>query len=142
MNGGLDLGITCGDPACNCQPRVVCSPRAKEDFKRRIILFEEACEVSFEIRFVAMERLEDTYRRGKINWSCLATPGTISNDPRYHHDAVDRGGNEAKYAQGEQEMEHRDTVSPDNWDSYSLDYSGERTSAYAQFSAAHIPQER
>jgi hypothetical protein len=39
-------------------------------------------------------------------------------------------------------MEHRDTVSPDNWDSYSLDYSGERTSAYAQFSPAHIPQER
>jgi hypothetical protein len=61
-----------------------------------------------------MERFEYANRREKTNWSCLATPGTISNDPFYHHDAVDRGGDEAKYAQGEQEMEHRDTVSPDN----------------------------
>lgn len=125
-------------PACNRQPCVVFSPRAKEDFKRRIILFEEACEVPFEIGFVAVERFEDAYRRGKTNWSCLATPGTISDDPCYHHDAVDRGGNETKYAQGEQEMEHRDTVSP-NWDSCSLDYSGERTSAYAAFCRCTFP---
>jgi len=87
-------------------------PRAKEDFKRRIILFEEAGKVPFQVGFIAVERLEDAYRRKKGGRSRLTTPGTKSNDACYHHDAVDRGGNEAKYAQGEQEMEHRDTVSP------------------------------
>jgi hypothetical protein len=87
-----------------------------------------------------MESFEDAHRRQKRGRSGLATPGTISNDACYHHDAVDRGGDEAKYAQSEQEMEHRDTVSPDNWIAVYLDYSGKRTSAYAQFSPVRIPR--
>ena len=35
-------------------------------------------------------------------------------DSRYHHDAVDGGGDKAKNAQTEQEMKHRDTSSPDS----------------------------
>ncbi len=142
MDGGFDIGVARRHLACNGQTCVVCSPRAKEDFKRRIVLFEEACEVPFQIGFVAVEGLQYAYRRKKRGRSRLTTPGTISNNACYHHDAVDRGGNEAKYAQGEQEMEHRDTVSPVTGNSCSLDYSGDRTSAYGRFLPARVPRSR
>jgi hypothetical protein len=40
-------------------------PRAKQNLVLRIILLEEAGQILFQIRFVAMQRLQDAHRRLK-----------------------------------------------------------------------------
>ena len=85
--------------------------RTEEDFVRRILLLKKAFQMLCEIGLCPMQRLEQADRRSerRIDDGPLAPE---VEDPCHHHDAVDRGGDKPKDAQGEQEMKHRDTVHP------------------------------
>ena len=62
-----------------------------------------------KIGLCAMQRFQQADRRSKRRIDNGPLAPEVKN-PCPHHDAVDRGGYEPKYAQGEQEMKHRGTV--------------------------------
>jgi hypothetical protein len=97
------------DLASDLETGIIHRACTEEDFVGGIVLLKESFEMLGEIRLGSVERLEQTDRRGERRVCGNPLPAKVK-DPCYHHDAVNRGGDQSKDAQSKQEMKHRDTV--------------------------------